>query len=314
MASIESLNYFLELSNYSNIIQAANALHISPSGLSMSIKNLEKDLGIKLLHKKRNEIVFTDNGRELLAILGDFFVSLAALKMHSMDNNFSKDLTGKIDIYTTGGSIYNALPSILPHMHKTFPKLNINIKHYNYIEIVNLLAQGKIQFAFLFQILNAKGKSVIHVPENIVYTKLFDCQTLYHVPNKFKEFSTYTSISAMDLQEYVIIYNLPKDETAFSYYPTYKISTRKKIFEPDLALFTSYIENGIGIGQTLYSNYNKYLPHSFKNCYTLPSGDEEKIAFCYVTNTDTPLSELNRKFLDYIKSFTLQLKQQIADT
>lgn len=305
MPTTERLKYFLELSNHNSMIEAANALHISPAGLSISIKKLEEDLDLQLIQRKRNEIIFTDSGRMLLTILGDFFTSIAALQTHS---KYSSDqLSGELNIYAPEGVIYNALPVFLPYIYNFFPNLRINLDHSSYNDIILKLSQGKISFAFLFQVKNSTGANLFPIPKSLTYHKLFDCQLLYHIPNRFKEFRSYPSLKRTDTTGYTLIYNLPKEENS-SLFATSSVSSQKIIFEENLALFTSYMENEVGIGQTIYSNYNKHLPYSFKNCYTLPSGDHEDISFCYITNNVVPLSPLEFQFLNFIDSFTTQLK------
>ncbi|MEE0511055.1 MAG: LysR family transcriptional regulator [Peptococcaceae bacterium] len=307
MPTTERLKYFLELSNHKTMIEAANALHISPAGLSISIKNLEKELDLQLLYRKRNEIIFTDNGKKLLVILGDFFSSIAALQTHS--KYFSKEISGELNIYATEGTIYNALPVILPHIYNLFPNLKINLKHESYNRLISKVNQSEIPFAFLFQIKDAQNANLYPTPKNLCFKKLFDCQLLYHIPNRFQEFRMYSSLTSQDLNNYTLIYNLPKDENALWFSHNYVTSKQNRIFEENLALFTSYMENEVGIGQTIYSNYNKHLPYSFKNCYTLPSGDNEKISFCYIINPKYQLSDVDKQFLDFVTNFTSLLKK-----
>lgn len=305
MPTTERLKYFLELSNHKTMIEAANALHISPAGLSISIKNLEQELGLQLLNRKRNEIIFTDSGRKLLIILGDFFASIAALQTHS--KYFSNEVNGEINIHATEGAIYNALPVILPHIYNLFPNLKINLKHSSYNTLISKINHSEIPFAFLFQIKDSNNTNFYPTPKNLCYNKLFDCQILYHIPNRFQEFRTHSSIKLQDIANYTLIYNLPKEENTIWFSNNYTNSSQKVIFEENLALFTSYMENEVGIGQTIYSNYNKHLPYSFKNCYTLPSGDDVEISFCYIINTDMELPILYQQFLEFIKNFTFHI-------
>lgn len=307
MATTERLKYFLELGNHKTFNETADALHISTSALRIAIKNLEEELGLMLIVKRRNEIVFSENGKELLIIISDFFTSIASLKVRQKTINASYILNGKINIYSTEGVIYNALPVILPTLY-SFPNLEITLKHKNYIDLISMLENKKIEFAFLFQVLYNDEKNLYRIPPQLKFHPLFNCKLLYHVPERIRDFLNYSSLNSEDIKNHTIIYNLSKSENDMLIALDSLHQQRKVIFEENLSLFTSYLEHGIGIGQTLYSNFNPHIPSGFKHCYTLPSSDPITISFGYFVNSDYPLSELSKNLLRYIDSYISMIK------
>ena len=62
----EQLLYVTELANHQTLQQTADFLHISKSGLSQSISQLESELGVQLFKRSHQGTVLTSKGQELL--------------------------------------------------------------------------------------------------------------------------------------------------------------------------------------------------------------------------------------------------------
>lgn len=63
---IESLEYFIAVSNYRNITKTAEVLHISQSALSRRIQSMEEELGVPLLVRGGHYIELTPAGKRFL--------------------------------------------------------------------------------------------------------------------------------------------------------------------------------------------------------------------------------------------------------
>lgn len=62
----EQLLYVSELANHHTLQETADLLHISKSGLSQSISQLENELGVKLFQRSHQGTVLTSQGRQML--------------------------------------------------------------------------------------------------------------------------------------------------------------------------------------------------------------------------------------------------------
>lgn len=62
----EQLLYVTELANHQTLQETADFLHISKSGLSQSISQLESELGVQLFKRSHQGTVLTSKGQELL--------------------------------------------------------------------------------------------------------------------------------------------------------------------------------------------------------------------------------------------------------
>ena len=63
---IKQLTYFMAVAQAGSFSQAAEHLGISQPALSISVKNLEEELGVKLLYAFGRRQMLTDEGRRLL--------------------------------------------------------------------------------------------------------------------------------------------------------------------------------------------------------------------------------------------------------
>lgn len=69
--NFEQLVYTEVLSQYNSMQKAADALHISKSGLSSAISQLEVELGVQLFDKSTSGTKLTPEGRQLLSSISD---------------------------------------------------------------------------------------------------------------------------------------------------------------------------------------------------------------------------------------------------
>ena len=64
--------------------------------------------------------------------------------------------------------------------------------------------------------------------------------------------------------------------------------------------FSILLENGIGIGHTILSPFNKKEKMIFKNCVTRKCADSADIYFGYITNNTLELSQVNQNLITYM--------------
>jgi len=62
------LRAFLLVAQYCSFSRAAAALFITPSGLSLLVRQLESQLGVRLFDRTKRSVALTTAGRELLAV------------------------------------------------------------------------------------------------------------------------------------------------------------------------------------------------------------------------------------------------------
>ncbi|MGL6201412.1 MAG: LysR family transcriptional regulator [Lachnospiraceae bacterium] len=144
--NIKDLYYLQQVITCNSIRKAANALYITPQGLSKSIRNLETELGYKLLERTPYGVEATPHG---LIVLKHAEPILNRMKnMEDELDNVHEILDGRINIACAYG-ITSALE--LPYLmefKKTHPNIEININEEPDLIVEELVRSEKVQLGF----------------------------------------------------------------------------------------------------------------------------------------------------------------------
>jgi len=294
MASIQQYEYLLELSKHSTMLSAADALHVSHSGMSMAISNLEKEFGIQLIHRKKNNITLTDEGEKLITILDDFFTALSLWKNQTVVQN-QVDLSGEIYLHTSSGIANDILNYIVADLYKSFSNLFISIHQYKPKELIKVIVTKKCELIFAYKIVSADGTVIDPLPSSLTFTPLLQCDMIYHIPKKYSALIEKDVLYEKDFDDYPLILNIPAgDRDKLPHNNTHTI------FEGNTSTFTLLLENGIGIGHTISTPFNKKDKMIFKNCVSRKCVDSPNVYFGYITNNTLELSQVNQNLITYI--------------
>lgn len=130
-----------------NITRAADQLYLTQSALSKRIKSIEKELGIEMILRSRQGILFTPKGEAVLAHCGR-----AAKEMNQLRktlDSMGEEICGTLN---TGISINFAqyrLPDILADYHKQYPKVNLHITTGQSRHLYRQMLDGSLDIAVL---------------------------------------------------------------------------------------------------------------------------------------------------------------------
>src|SRR5499425_881196 len=90
------LRAFLLVAQYRSFSRAAAALFITPSGLSLLIRELETQLGVRLFDRTTRHVALTTSGTELLAVaqrnLQELDSTMSRIGRSSAENSSSLSL------------------------------------------------------------------------------------------------------------------------------------------------------------------------------------------------------------------------------
>ncbi len=74
--SLRQLRAFLAVAQESSMTRAATRLHLTPSALSMLVRSMEDDLGMRLFERTTRRVVLTDAGKQFLPTVEQVFNQL----------------------------------------------------------------------------------------------------------------------------------------------------------------------------------------------------------------------------------------------
>ena len=136
------LRAFLLVAQYRSFTRAAQALYITPSGLSVLIRELETQLGFRLFDRTTRHVALTAYGNELLAVaqrsVTDLDVVMSQLKRSAIQASLSVAL-GAAPLISA-----NILPQAIKEFRRHWPDIRIRLFDGSQTAILEMVETGKL--------------------------------------------------------------------------------------------------------------------------------------------------------------------------
>ena len=143
--STRQLRAFRLAAQHHNFARAAEALFITPSGLSVLIKKLESRVGFRLFDRTTRHVELTPHGRELLAVvqrsLEELDVAIANIGRSAKRNQQS------ISVGTTPLVAANILPPAMREFRKLRPDVRIQLFDADLPTLIQMVDAGKLDMS-----------------------------------------------------------------------------------------------------------------------------------------------------------------------
>lgn len=189
------LKYFVKLADVLSFTEASKELFITQSTLSLSIKQLEEELGVTLFDRIGKKIYLTDAGRDFLDCSRKAIEEVAYGIQHLKE--MQHVYTGKIKI----GVIYSLFPLLnicVLKFTKAFPKAELSIVYsHSVLELVELINSNKLDFA-----LSYNPQDVSALTESTEYA----CMPLCVIVHENHPVAIRKHFSLSDLNEFPVIF------------------------------------------------------------------------------------------------------------
>jgi DNA-binding transcriptional LysR family regulator len=144
---LRHLRYFVAVADDLSFIKAAQKLRLAQPSLTRQVKNLENEIGVKLLDRSGNRVALTDEGRrflfdakKLLALCAE---SVAAVQRMSRGEN------SQLNIGYVANVHYGLLPATLGAFRKLSPQVALNLFDMTSAEQFQALESHKIDLGFV---------------------------------------------------------------------------------------------------------------------------------------------------------------------
>ena len=159
---LRQLEHFVAVAQECHFTRAAQRLHIAQSGLSASIRSLEKELGATLFYRSTRQVQLTAAGRALLV------EALRALAASDAAKNAVAAVQGLLRGSLAIGSLQCLhavhLPTVLAGFLSEHPDIEIRLRQGGSDELIELVRTGRLDVAFVAR--------PAREPENVVITPL----------------------------------------------------------------------------------------------------------------------------------------------
>lgn len=143
---LRHLRYFITVAEELNFSKAALKLYTAQPSLSQQIKDLEEDVGVKLLHRTKRKVELTEEGA---VFLEQARLTLAqADKAIAMARQVSQAKQQMLRIGFVPVAEMKIFPYILPNLRVQNPDLKIELLSLNNNEQIRLLKKGDLDLTF----------------------------------------------------------------------------------------------------------------------------------------------------------------------
>ena len=143
---LELYRVFKEVAEVGNITAAAQALYISQSAVSQSIKQLENDLQTRLFSRNSRGVTLTAEGKMLYE-----YVRSAMGLLETGEEKLSQTRELQMGQLVIGASDTVTSQFLLPYLdgfHREHPAIHIQIISGRSHKVLGLLRSGKVDIAF----------------------------------------------------------------------------------------------------------------------------------------------------------------------
>ena len=176
--NIQQLEYIVAVDNHRHFVQAAEHCSVTQPTLSMMIRKLEDELGIKIFDRTKQPIVPTGIGRKIIdqakTILRE------AGRMNEIARHFNGDLSGELRI----GIIPTVAPYLLPHLIQPFitayPDIRLHVSEMITERITSELKLGNLDVGIVASVSGENSLQEIPMYKEKFYAYVSEKTELYN--------------------------------------------------------------------------------------------------------------------------------------
>lgn len=144
---LRHLRYFVTVAEALSFTKAAAKLHTAQPSLTRQIKDLEDELGVRLLNRTKQEVTLTAEGRSFLPD-AKRLLALAAETMESVRRMHRGDIRA-LNVGYVSNLFYDLLPRTLASFRTRFPCISVNLFDMSCGDQFRALEDGKLDLGFV---------------------------------------------------------------------------------------------------------------------------------------------------------------------
>ncbi len=152
---LRQLKYFVRIVDAGSISKAAESLHVAQPALSLQIRNLEDELGVKLFTRSSRGVLPTERGMALGHQARQILAQIEAL--HLVARQSDKGPAGPVTVGLPGTVVPLLGLPLLHDIRNHYPSVHLRIVEGPSWYLTELVSSGKIDLAVIFDAKAKKG-------------------------------------------------------------------------------------------------------------------------------------------------------------
>ena len=171
--TLNQLKYLVTINECGNITLASKKLNLSQPSLTMQIKKLEDELGVKIFNRKNKPFVITELGQKIISQAKK--VLLEEKKINDIINLDKEIFAGKLKIGITPSLVLSISDIIISSFEKKFKNVELVISEIKSEDITNAIEESDIDVGITPYFLKTNNiieqplfyePFVVYLPEN----------------------------------------------------------------------------------------------------------------------------------------------------
>ena len=296
---LRHLSYFITVAEELNFSKAALRLYTAQPSLSQQIKDLEDDVGVRLLNRTKRKVELTEEGA---VFLEQARLTLAqADKAVAMARQVSQAKQQLLRIGFVPVAEMKIFPYVLPNLRVQNPDLKIDLLSLNNVDQIRGIKKGELDISFTrdnFQTDEIESKFVLREPLIFILPKEHPLAKYERIP-----------VQALDGIDFII----PSDEQSKMLHDAILNFAKDHGIEFNIVQKADNIlfninSIGIGLGCTILPGY--IAPLTMNNTVIRPLDVELPSLDLFVSYRKNSNSTAVQKFMDLLsKVFYLDFNQ-----
>lgn len=143
---LRHLRYFVAVAEALSYRSAAESLRVAQPALSKQIKDLEAEMGVRLLDRDTGGVMLTDAGVVFLEEAKDILERVEMATSAAREAAAGKG--GRLTIGSVGPISVSLLPGALAAFRQKFPRVEINLQDFTIPHQFTALRRGEVQLSF----------------------------------------------------------------------------------------------------------------------------------------------------------------------
>ena len=159
---------FLQAAQLKSFSKAAKKLNYSQGTVTIQIKNLEAELGVRLFDRIGKQISLTGRGEQFYQYAVTLMKNMEEIKCSLSD---TRELTGSLALGTIESLCSSLLPPILSEYHRRFPQVNVSVVIDSPRVLLDKLNDNSLDIVYFLdkRISDRRWVKVLEEPEDIVF-------------------------------------------------------------------------------------------------------------------------------------------------
>lgn len=143
----KQIRQFVALSDAQNFHRAAKALNMSQPPLSISIRKLEEEIGVRLFERHARGVKLTEAGLAALPYARKLLTGVEAMK--DAASATIEGMSGHLSVAFVGSAVYSLVPKVVSLFRAQRPAVDLRLREANSVQIIRELESGDLDIGLL---------------------------------------------------------------------------------------------------------------------------------------------------------------------